>query len=307
LIIAQQCAVEELERLEDEQETAKPDDHFSPTEEIIPDSVGAQSLRPVVRRPILPRLETGMNDGKRRSVWLNDMLFGNNVGQDVRRQSLASVLTSSTYQSQQSVYLLQKWTDQGDGLASSNAEASSSQEDFLGHTGPAPVQPTDDSESRIIEYSDGATALKGKGKTASTSSTDELANLSLVEPWRRAPLYLDESLLGNILDLRGTEVGMFGLATIHCPVNVRTSSVIMFALERAGLDKLPHIYELVLSKNISNSAKSGIFVVSTNEAEDQVLDADDIPAMMYQQRAGGKGPLPVYLLRQIYGCLRKSL
>jgi hypothetical protein len=295
LIIAQQCAVEELERLEDEQEIAEADDHFSPTEEIIPDLEGAQSSRPVIRRPILPRLETGMNDGKRRSVWLNDMLFGNNVGQDVRRQSLASVLTTSTYQSQQSVYLLQKWTNQGDGLANFDVEASSSQEDFLRHTDPAPVQLTDDSESRIIEYSNSATALKDKGETASTPSTTKPANLTLVG-W--APLYLDESLWSTFGGLRGTQVDFFGRATIHCPITVKASSVIMFALERAGLDKLPHIYDLVLSKNISKSAKSGKFVVSTSEAEDQILDADDIPAMMYQQRAGGKGPLPIYLLRK---------
>jgi hypothetical protein len=300
LIIAQQCAVEELERLEDEQETAESDDLFSPTEEIIPDSDGAQSSRPVVRRPVLPRLETGMNDGKRRSVWLTDMLFGNNIGQDVRRQSLASVLTSSTYQSQQSVYLLQKWTNQGDGLANSNAEASSSQEDFLGHTDPAPVQLTDDSVSWTIAYSYLAAAMKGKGKTSSTSSTTKPAHLSLVDQSNWAPLYLDESLLSTFWDLRGTRADFFGRATIHCPVTVRTSSVIMFALERAGLDnlKLSNDYDLVLSNGISRSAKSGMFIVSKSEVEDQILSADDIPALMYQQRAGETGRSPIYLLRK---------
>jgi DNA repair exonuclease SbcCD ATPase subunit len=122
LIIAQQAAVDELERLEGEQDYPHTDG-LSEDEESSPNS-GGQLATVLERTSISPNPR---NAASRRSTYLNDIPFGSIGDGDFRPQSLESRWTSthswrqssthswrqSSTSSRQSVYLVQKWTDQG--------------------------------------------------------------------------------------------------------------------------------------------------------------------------------------------------
>lgn len=115
LIIAQQATVAELERLEEEQESTDIDHPLSADEETNPNSEGQSATAPT--HPSIP--PSPRNEANRRSAYLNDILFGSSIDVDPRPRSLESNWTSthswrqSSTSSRQSVYLLQKWTDQG--------------------------------------------------------------------------------------------------------------------------------------------------------------------------------------------------
>lgn len=126
LIIAHQCAVTDLERLEDEEDRQE----RSEKSETPPPSGALPSPRTarILRIPIASKtpLSLGVRSGvsrdlvarKRTSVWMNNLMFDDSpLPSGFRRQTWGD-RECSVFLEQQPYYLLQKWTDQAETRAS---------------------------------------------------------------------------------------------------------------------------------------------------------------------------------------------
>jgi hypothetical protein len=124
LIIAHQCTVDTLQRLEDEEAEQPHSGVLSP-----PLTPGSSSMERVVRVParqIPPRSFDNQNfhppspvrdsERKRASVWINGLMFDNSpLPPGFRRQTWGDT-ECALFLEQQPYYFLQKWTDQGEHL-----------------------------------------------------------------------------------------------------------------------------------------------------------------------------------------------
>lgn len=127
LIIAHQCTVDTLQRLEDEEVQQLPteSDPLSPPLTPGPSSisrvlrapVGHKPSRSIDKRTFRSPLYAGDSDRKRVSVWINDLIFDKSpLPLGFRRQTWGEA-ECAMFLDQQPYYFLRKWTDQGEHLA----------------------------------------------------------------------------------------------------------------------------------------------------------------------------------------------
>jgi hypothetical protein len=126
LIIAHQCTVDTLQRLEEEeiQQPHTESDPPSPPSTPDPFSIGRVVRVPAEPQPSRPfnnqnfwlPLRAEESTGKRASIWMKDLMFDNSPLPDgFRRQTWSE--SGSAFIDQQPYYFLRKWTDQGERLS----------------------------------------------------------------------------------------------------------------------------------------------------------------------------------------------
>jgi len=132
LIIAHQCTVDTLQRLEDEEAQQLPTDSDPLSPPLTP---GLSSISRGVRRPAAHKpspsfdkrnfrspLYAGDSSRKRASVWINELIFDNSpLPGGFRRQTWGDA-AGALFLDQQRYHFLQKWTDQGEHLAPTTQE-----------------------------------------------------------------------------------------------------------------------------------------------------------------------------------------
>jgi hypothetical protein len=130
LIIAHQCSVDDLERLENEEDRQGMSEKSEtpPPSGALPSPSTARILRIPIgsKSPLSPRVRGGDRGeviaGKRTSAWMNNLMFDNSpLPSGFRRQTWGD-RKSSLFLEQQPYYLLQKWTDQAEYLHSTNSD-----------------------------------------------------------------------------------------------------------------------------------------------------------------------------------------
>ena len=127
LVIAHQCTVDTLQRLEDEEVQQSPtesDPLFPPLTpgpssigRFVRAPVGHTPSRSIDKRTFRSPLYAGDSDRKRVSVWINDLIFDKSpLPLGFRRQTWGEA-ECATFLDQQPYYFLRKWTNQGEHLA----------------------------------------------------------------------------------------------------------------------------------------------------------------------------------------------
>jgi len=147
LIIAHQCTVDTLEKLEDEEDQQSPNEKDdNPLQSgALPSPVTAQVLRlPARDKPSRsPRGDPILNAEKRASIWINDLVFDSSpLPSGFRRQTWGD-RECSMFLEQQPYYLLQKWTDQGETLGRLEMEGNKESQEWNGGAAPTSAHATD--------------------------------------------------------------------------------------------------------------------------------------------------------------------
>ena len=123
LVIAHQCTVDTLERLEDEEVQQSSVENGEPSP---PRTLGLSSISRILRLPARHKPSRSLNrqnrqppsperdfQKKRASVWVNNLMFDNSpLPPGFRRQTWGDTECTS-FLEEQPYYFLQKWTDQG--------------------------------------------------------------------------------------------------------------------------------------------------------------------------------------------------
>jgi hypothetical protein len=132
LIIAHQCTVETLQRLEDEEVQQLPTDSdplspqlapgLSSTSRAMRGPAGHKPSPSFDKRNFRSPLYAGDSNRKRASVWINELIFDNSpLPGGFRRQTWGDA-AGALFLDQQRYHFLQKWTDQGEHLAPTTQE-----------------------------------------------------------------------------------------------------------------------------------------------------------------------------------------
>jgi hypothetical protein len=130
LIIAHQCTVDDLERLEDEEgrQGWSENSKTPPPSGTLPSPSTARIVRVPTgnKTPLSPGARSGVLGGviagKRTSVWMNNLMFDDSpLPSGFRRQTWGD-RECSMFLEQQPYYLLQKWTDQAENLQSTKSD-----------------------------------------------------------------------------------------------------------------------------------------------------------------------------------------